>query len=172
MTVTYSPMDDLERFVPANLPASWSRNNWPIPSWDCHGTGLFRGLRVMMDAGYEEDGKEWLHVSVSRAGRRELGGGVFGASMPLAVRYETQAEHIEGYGTAIGVCLFGKVLNVWFGRIPPTWRRATTEESVTSLFGVAWSIRGGLYRTIRIGYPRLGYPRPGLYTIWQFPKAS
>lgn len=63
------PEADIEAVIPKSLPTHWKRLQWPIPAFDCHGVGHLRGIRIMMDAGEEEDGSRWIHVSVSRAGR-------------------------------------------------------------------------------------------------------
>lgn len=65
----YSPVDDFSPYMPKLLPSSWALIDWPIPTWDNCGSSESRGLRVMMDAGYEEDGSVWIHASASRRGR-------------------------------------------------------------------------------------------------------
>jgi len=58
-----------ESYVPRVLPAGWVRLEAPGPAFDCHGIGACRGLRVLMSVGIESDGRRWMHVSASRAGR-------------------------------------------------------------------------------------------------------
>jgi hypothetical protein len=58
-----------EALLPRVLPAGWVRLEAAGPAFDCHGLGELRGLRVLVSAGIEEDGRRWLHVSVSRPNR-------------------------------------------------------------------------------------------------------
>jgi hypothetical protein len=58
-----------ESLLPRVLPTGWVRLDAPGPAFDCHGLGDLRGVRVLVSASVEEDGRKWLHVSVSRPSR-------------------------------------------------------------------------------------------------------
>lgn len=60
-----------ECLLPRVLPAGWIRHpNFPGPVFDCVSmTSELRGVRVLFSAGIEEDGRKWIHVSLSRADR-------------------------------------------------------------------------------------------------------
>ncbi len=63
------PEAEEEALLPRVLPVGWARVPWHTPAFDCHGIGGCAGLRALVSAGIEEDGRRWLHVSVSRRGR-------------------------------------------------------------------------------------------------------
>jgi len=58
-----------ESYMPRVLPTGWRRIPAAGPAFDCHGLGSLSGMRVLLSAGVEEDGRRWLHVSASRPNR-------------------------------------------------------------------------------------------------------
>jgi hypothetical protein len=68
----YEPLtaEEIEQLLPRVISAAWRRREFPIPVFDCHSfsSGLY-GIRVLFDAGIEEDGQKWVHVSISREDR-------------------------------------------------------------------------------------------------------
>lgn len=68
MSLQPIPEADEEALIPRILPAGWQRSD-ELPVFDCHGIGELRGVRVLFSAGVEDDGRVWLHVSLSRPNR-------------------------------------------------------------------------------------------------------
>lgn len=71
MTITLQDVPDAyeEDLLPRVLPAGWHRLRAPGPAFECDGIGGLRGVKVLFSIGVEEDGRQWIHVSLSRRGR-------------------------------------------------------------------------------------------------------
>jgi len=61
------PKAEEESYLPRVLPLGWIRRQWPSPAFECYGLGAQVGVRVIINVSVEEDGRKWMHVSVSRA---------------------------------------------------------------------------------------------------------
>jgi len=58
-----------ESYVPGVLPAGWVRLEAPGPAFICQGLGGLRDVMVLFSVGVENDGRKWIHVSLSRPNR-------------------------------------------------------------------------------------------------------
>lgn len=69
-TLRFLSEEEEESYLPAVLPAGWTRIPADGPAFqNVGGLGPLRGVRVLVSVSIEEDGRRWMHVSVSRPTR-------------------------------------------------------------------------------------------------------
>jgi hypothetical protein len=106
-----------ESLLPLVLPAGWRRiMESPGPAYTCW-DGPQRGVMVLVSAGVEEDGREWLHVSASRAHRTPSWEDM-DAIKRLFVgddrfAYQVMPKRAEHYSLNVGGARGGNVLHLW-----------------------------------------------------------
>jgi hypothetical protein len=108
-----------EACVPRVLPVGWEpHRGFPGYAWTNTLVGSpMRGVSVMLSAGVEEDGRGWLHVSLSRAGRIPswedccVVKALFIGEERWA--YQVLAPRSEHFTLPDGPGRLGKVLHLW-----------------------------------------------------------
>jgi len=117
--VSYTMVSEIEEeaLLPRVLPAGWTRIPAPGPAFDCHGDGALRGLRVLVSVGVEEDGRKWMHVSLSRSGRVPSWEDVDAVKRLFVgdgrYAYQVIPPRADHYSLPDGPGRFGKVLHLW-----------------------------------------------------------
>jgi hypothetical protein len=102
-----------ESYLPRVLPVGWMRIRAAGPAFD-----HVNGLRVLVSAGVEEDGRKWLHVSASRPNRcpswedMDEVKRVFVGDARTAYQVHPPRQEHYNYGSGRGPRV-GTVLHLW-----------------------------------------------------------